>query len=270
MLRLVYLKFGLSTLVISAIVTFAPVSSALTVYSQDFEGMAIADGSGAPGTGWPPNDLSDDGWEIAGIVYETNPYLGPANIVYTYGSYEAANGEPGSIQGVANNEGGPDQGNAVLAKYSDYNNPDQLNYYISASTFQTQIISAGDVGSLWRFTYDAKNNDDESPDVIQADSSMFAYILAQDFITGFGHTFVYKDSTNIPETWGTYYIDILINGWMVGDTLTFGFSATSTNYNDSAVFYDNLSFAPVPLPAATWLFGSGLIGLIGMARRQKG
>ena len=25
----------------------------------------------------------------------------------------------------------------------------------------------------------------------------------------------------------------------------------------------------VPLPAAVWLFGSGLIGLIGMARRRK-
>ncbi len=27
--------------------------------------------------------------------------------------------------------------------------------------------------------------------------------------------------------------------------------------------------APVPLPAAVWLFGSGLLGLIGIARRKK-
>ncbi|MCK4823198.1 VPLPA-CTERM sorting domain-containing protein [bacterium] len=27
--------------------------------------------------------------------------------------------------------------------------------------------------------------------------------------------------------------------------------------------------APVPVPAAVWLFGSGLIGLIGMAKRSK-
>jgi hypothetical protein len=29
------------------------------------------------------------------------------------------------------------------------------------------------------------------------------------------------------------------------------------------------SVAPVPVPAAVWLFGSGLLGLVGMARRKK-
>lgn len=31
---------------------------------------------------------------------------------------------------------------------------------------------------------------------------------------------------------------------------------------------DNISFSVVPVPAAVWLFGSGLIGLIGIARRK--
>jgi hypothetical protein len=30
------------------------------------------------------------------------------------------------------------------------------------------------------------------------------------------------------------------------------------------------STAPVPIPAAVWLFGSGLIGLVGLARRKMG
>lgn len=31
----------------------------------------------------------------------------------------------------------------------------------------------------------------------------------------------------------------------------------------------SMEFAPVPIPAAVWLFGSGLLGLIGMARRKE-
>lgn len=235
-------------------VAFAPSSNAaLATYSQDFEGMT-------PNQGWPPNDLSADGWEIFGIAWDTNPYTGPANRVYEYGPFEAANGDPGSIQGVATGEGGTAQGNVAMVKYSDYNNTDQLNYYISASTFQTQTIAAGDVG-LWRFTYDAKIAN------LMADSSASAYILTLDSTTGVT-AFVSNDSTNLPDTWGTYTLDLLIDGSLVGDTLQFGFSATSTNYIGSAVFYDNLNFAPVPLPPAVWLFGSGLLGLIGIARHR--
>lgn len=35
------------------------------------------------------------------------------------------------------------------------------------------------------------------------------------------------------------------------------------------VCIDDCSVAPVPLPAAAWLFGSGILGLIGVARRKK-
>ena len=37
----------------------------------------------------------------------------------------------------------------------------------------------------------------------------------------------------------------------------------------SGVTFDDLSYGAVPIPAAVWLFGSGLIGLIGVARRKK-
>ena len=30
-----------------------------------------------------------------------------------------------------------------------------------------------------------------------------------------------------------------------------------------------VAVAPVPVPAAVWLFGSGLLGLVGLARRKK-
>lgn len=37
---------------------------------------------------------------------------------------------------------------------------------------------------------------------------------------------------------------------------------------NEALIFDNLLFTPVPLPPAVWLFGSGLLGLVGIARRR--
>lgn len=45
-------------------------------------------------------------------------------------------------------------------------------------------------------------------------------------------------------------------------------------FNGNYVTHDlgidlRLSMSPVPIPAAVWLFGSGLLGLVGVARRKK-
>ena len=37
---------------------------------------------------------------------------------------------------------------------------------------------------------------------------------------------------------------------------------------DSMISFDNIEVNPVPIPAAAWLFGSGLLGLIGIARKK--
>jgi len=283
-----YYKFSLTALALAATVAFAPTSSAaLTTYTQNFEGMT-------PNQGYPPNDLSNDGWQIYGIVYDANPYNNPsANITGQYGPFDAANGDSGdggTIQGVATGQGGTPQGDVVLSKYTDYNNQDALTtgQYVAASTYQEQGIGAGDVGSTWRFSYDAKMGN------LVPDSSAFAYILTQDFSPeGGAESFVSNDSTNLPVDWLRYFVDIAITQDMIGDNLTFGFGAVATGDNGSGIFYDNLVFAEVsqvpvpaavwlfgsgllglvgsqvPVPAAVWLFGSGLLGLVGVARRRK-
>ena len=262
-----YQKAALTALVLAATVGFAPISSAaLTTYTQNFEGMTPNQGFSDPDKGFI-NDLDADGWQIYGIVYDSNPYpnVGAANITGQYGPFPAANGEPGSIQGVATGQGGPSQGDVVLSKYSDYNNRDgQATGYVSASTYQEQTVGAGDVGNIWRFGYDAKMGN------LEADSSAFAYILTQDFVDK-GESFNSNDSTNLPIEWMRYFVDMAITADMVGDNLTFGFGATATGDNGSGVFYDNLEFAQVsevPVPAAAWLFGSALIALAGIKRRK--
>jgi len=50
-----------------------------------------------------------------------------------------------------------------------------------------------------------------------------------------------------------------------------GYSSTTGDPNRTYLVIDNLTItaSPVPIPAAVWLFGSGLLGLIGIARRRK-
>jgi hypothetical protein len=47
--------------------------------------------------------------------------------------------------------------------------------------------------------------------------------------------------------------------------ITFEVSVTG----DHGLFFDDLSFTPIPIPGAVWLFGSGLIGLLGLRKRFK-
>ncbi len=67
--------------------------------------------------------------------------------------------------------------------------------------------------------------------------------------------------------------------WVDLATLPSGFSATTptelyfdnsfSQLNGTTVFTADFGFQAVPVPAAVWLFGSGLLGLVGVARRKQ-
>jgi hypothetical protein len=53
-----------------------------------------------------------------------------------------------------------------------------------------------------------------------------------------------------------------------------GYTGISRIYFDDSstsagLAFGEITFQPVPIPAAVWLFGSGLLGLAGMSRRKK-
>ena len=47
------------------------------------------------------------------------------------------------------------------------------------------------------------------------------------------------------------------------------YQAINPEYSWDSITLSNVATSAVPLPAAIWLFGSGLIGLVGIARRKK-
>ena len=58
----------------------------------------------------------------------------------------------------------------------------------------------------------------------------------------------------------------------IGDTYVLDYSATVPTGGFKGFFYTlhlEGDIAAVPVPAAVWLFGSGLLGLVGVARRKK-
>lgn len=81
--------------------------------------------------------------------------------------------------------------------------------------------------------------------------------------TFYDYTDQLSDQTSV---WFDYY------GYGYGWDGVLDYTATATNgFLDLDSIYVYLDYQPaiVPVPAAVWLFGSGLIGLVGVARRKK-
>jgi hypothetical protein len=150
--------------------------------------------------------------------------------------------------------------------FSDYSNSDHADgKWIEALVFQQQTISASEVGSIWNFTFDVKQGD-QIPE-----SSSSAYLRTFNSALDMTSESIFN-TTAFGTSWGTKTLSLEIDNSLVGQLLQFGFSSTASNYTPSGVLYDNISFssAPaVPIPGAVWLMMSGLIGLVGVARRRK-
>jgi hypothetical protein len=75
-----------------------------------------------------------------------------------------------------------------------------------------------------------------------------------------GYTFIpYSETDNIRMTGANCNLTTIACGTFDGSNGGIGFSGA----------YATFSVSSVPIPAAAWLFGSGLLGLIGMTRRKK-
>jgi len=223
----------------------------LTTYSQDFEGLSAANGAA----------LANDGWKIFANVFNSG-----GGYLYGYGVFNAPNGG-GGFSAIASGEAGPNQGQQYINIYSDYNNIDHnVGNIIEANVFQEQTIGAADLGQTYRFSYDAKASSTAGP---AGGTRTFAFIKVLNPATGYSlSAFPQTETTGESTTiWSEGNdIDITIDNAWAGQILQFGFYSTATRYENSGVFYDNVSFAPVPEPATMLILGTGLLAV---ARKRR-
>ena len=75
------------------------------------------------------------------------------------------------------------------------------------------------------------------------------------------------------DIWNSYSGTFTLGAGVTAYTLQFAAVCGAANTCTTDYYFDNVSVmadvSAVPVPAAVWLFGSGLLGLVGVARRKK-
>lgn len=157
-----------------------------------------------------------------------------------------------------------------------------------ATTITADVIHVG--GSTWEYTYSV-SNDSLSNDIdeftIFFDLNLFENLVDTSTPEGWDPLIIQPDPA-LPDD-GFYDVLALTAGIAPGGTLggfgvQFDFQGTGTPGTQTFYIVDPSTFAildsgltqvtAVPVPAAVWLFGSGLMGLIGTSlgcrRRRSG
>lgn len=232
-------KFATAVFAAAVLICLVPAAAHadLAAYAQDFESLIQAN----------PGALAGDGWLVFANVFTPG-----GGYLYGYGPFPAPNGGPPyAFCTIAAGEGGAGQGAQQLVVFSDYNNGDHANgNIIESNVFHEQVVGAGNVGTTWVFTFDAKHGD------LAGASTALAFIKTLNPAAGYAMTnFLTVDMTSIPASWSTYTLSIVIDASLVGQILQFGFANNATNYQPSGTFYDNVNFTQdgvIPTESASW------------------
>lgn len=140
-----------------------------------------------------------------------------------------------------------------------------------AASVESLVNLEFDIGGLAQLynTADASLNKHILGDIVYTETKTTGEILT----TAEGYSHSYTDATTLSYWTGLSSLSGLLKtdtGFSVGGKNTSNVEAIITNFSASnfSVVYDYTP-SSVPVPAAAWLFGTGLVGLIGMSNRKK-
>ena len=144
----------------------------------------------------------------------------------------------------------------VIGASGPVTNPTRLSDELSIHNEDTDLSRLGDPTDLY-FIQDETMSDEGSglqrykswANVNSVVNDLFSTVTPDT-------TWIWDEVAGTNSVGGMYYYDA-----RAGDTNGDFFQVDYT--------FDSFSVSTVPVPAAAWLFGSGLIGLIGLARRKK-
>jgi beta-glucanase (GH16 family) len=194
-------------------------------FSTDFESSDPA--AGALG----------DNWMSFGTAFDAD-----GNFAYNYGAPFGTPNNGGGFAAIVGGQGGDAQGNQQVSLFSDYNNQDHGNgFTIDVVTFQQFDVTENDTGT-YRLTFDVRAPDEFA---IAPPSTASAFIQTLDPNNGFiTTTNVNIDLSGITSTeWVTMTLDLAIDGNALnGQILQFGFSNQATDFDPTALLFDNINF----------------------------
>jgi beta-glucanase (GH16 family) len=194
-------------------------------FSTDFESSDPA--AGALG----------DNWMSFGTAFDAD-----GNFAYNYGAPFGTPNNGGGFAAIVGGNGGDAQGAQQVSLFSDYNNQDHGNgFTIDVVTFQEFEVTDTDTGT-YRLTFDVRAPDEFA---IAPPSTASAFIQTLDPNSGFITTAnVNIDLSGITSTdWTTMTLELDIDGTaQTGQLLQFGFSNQATNFDPTALLFDNIDF----------------------------
>jgi hypothetical protein len=241
-----YFKAGFTALAVTSAIAVSSVShAAVTSFSDDFQSYTTDSGL----TNW--------------AVFSDNAGLGGYFIPVA-----SSNGP--QISALAN-DGAGNQYMNFFANYENravHTNPALRE---SISIFKEFDFTGADTagGDTWVFDFEYAENPDAP---VTGDTQVSAFIRVFDPVFNLLDEQVFN-TLSATAIFQSGKLSTTLNPAWVEGKIQIGFNNITGLDNGSGRFYDNVNWdvesAVIPVPAAVWLFGSGLIGLVGVARRRK-